>query len=122
MVTCRQAGRGHAAAAVATDVFNRGRESGPGVDTRPVMAGVTCRGDEASLMECDHDEDVWCPGTGMEDVAAVMCTDTQAGLLFLPPETINARPASGGRIYVAKTVSAGRFKLIWQKLNNPELG
>ena len=94
MVTCRQAGRGHAAAAVATDVFNRGRESGPGVDTRPVMAGVTCQGHEASLMECDHDEDAWCPGAGTQDVAAVMCTDTQAWLLFLLAETINARPTA----------------------------
>ena len=80
MVVCRQAGRAHAAAAVATNVFNRGRDSGPGVDTRPVLAGVTCRGDEAGLVECHHDEDAWCPGEGREDVAAVMCSDTQADL------------------------------------------
>ena len=76
MVACRQAGRGHAAAAVATDVFNRGRDP----DQPPVLAGVTCRGDEATLIECNHDEDIWCPGAGMQDVAAVMCTDTQADL------------------------------------------
>ena len=65
MVACRQAGRGHAAAAVATDVFNRGRDQEAGVT--PVLAGVTCRGDEASLLQCDHDEDGWCPGAGLQE-------------------------------------------------------
>ena len=43
-----------------------------------VLAGVRCRGDEATLLDCHHDQTVWCPGAGAEEVAAVVCTDTQA--------------------------------------------
>ena len=43
-----------------------------------VLAGVRCRGDEATLLDCHHDQTTWCPGAGAEEVAAVVCTDTQA--------------------------------------------
>lgn len=73
MVACRQLGLGYAAASLATSVFG-------GSNVTRVMSGVTCRGHEASLLDCDHDDDLWCPAEGVYDVASVMCTDTQADL------------------------------------------
>ena len=97
VVTCRQLGLGYAAAALDTDMF------GGGNLTR-LVSGLACRGDEASLLECGHDRlggevscdwwraghvtpvlpsdwlQVWCPGTGPRDLAAVVCTARLADL------------------------------------------
>ena len=55
MVTCRQLGMGYAAASVATSMFE-------GANVQRVMSGVTCKGNEESLLDCHHDDDQWCPG------------------------------------------------------------
>ena len=74
MVTCKQLGMKYAAISVTTNMFGGSQES-------KVISGVSCNGNEDSLLECDHDQDIWCPGEGVYDVAAVFCTDTQADLI-----------------------------------------
>jgi hypothetical protein len=48
--------------------------------TRPLLTGVSCRGNEDSLYDCHHDADAFCPGDGSRDVAAVVCVEEQADL------------------------------------------
>ena len=47
-----------------------------------VVSGLDCNGEEESLMDCDHDNfgDLFCPGEGLNDLAGVVCTDTQVTL------------------------------------------
>jgi len=47
-----------------------------------VISGISCVGNEENLIDCQHDEigDVFCPGEGQHDIAAVVCTDQQADL------------------------------------------
>ena len=47
-----------------------------------IVSGLDCNGEEESLMDCDHDNfgDLFCPGEGLNDLAGVVCTDTQADL------------------------------------------
>ena len=44
-----------------------------------VVSGLDCNGEEESLIDCDHDNfgDLFCPGEGLNDLAGVVCTDTQ---------------------------------------------
>ena len=48
---------------------------------KPAVSGVSCRSDEAGLSECQHDEEFFCPGSGNEEVAAVICVPSQADLV-----------------------------------------
>ena len=89
-MACRHLGLGYAAYHMATSLFSGGQvgvmppNTGHSTATAQadghsvVLAGVRCRGDEATLLDCHHDQTVWCPGAGAEEVAAVVCTDTQA--------------------------------------------
>ena len=47
-----------------------------------VVSGLDCNGEEESLIDCDHDNfgDLFCPGEGLNDLAGVVCTDTQVSL------------------------------------------
>eukprot|EP00094_Tigriopus_californicus_P014417 TCALIF_13989-PA protein Name:"Similar to Loxl2 Lysyl oxidase homolog 2 (Rattus norvegicus)" AED:0.18 eAED:0.30 QI:0/0/0/1/1/0.66/3/0/155 len=47
---------------------------------QPVLTGVSCKGNEESLYECQHDLDNFCPGTGKLDVASVVCVENQSDL------------------------------------------
>ena len=75
MVACRQLGLGYVSSAVNSDVFG-----GKGMPR--VISGLQCRGNEKSLLECEHDEvgHLFCPGEGMHDIAGVVCTQRQADL------------------------------------------
>ena len=75
VVVCRELGLGYAAAAMETDMF------GGGNMTR-VISGVGCVGHEDTLLDCGHDSlgDIFCPGQGYRDIAAVVCTPQQADL------------------------------------------
>ena len=75
MVACRQLGMGYAAASISTHMFG-------GANLTRVVTGLMCRGDEATLLDCGHDQagELFCPGEGMYDIAGVVCTDTQADL------------------------------------------
>ena len=55
VVACRHLGLHHAASGLVTSVFG-------GADRPRLMSGVECAGDEKSLLQCQHDEDLWCPG------------------------------------------------------------
>ena len=75
VVACRHLGLGYAAAALETDEFGGGNVS-------LVVSGLSCLGNEESLLECGHDpvELLWCPGEGSHALAGVVCTDRQADL------------------------------------------
>ena len=75
IVVCRQLGLGYVSQYLETDRFG-------GKDLPRLVSGLTCRGDEEELVECHHDSlgDVFCPGEGNTDIAAVVCTDKQADL------------------------------------------
>lgn len=45
-----------------------------------ILSGVSCIGTEAFLSECQHDATNFCPGTGNNEVAAVVCVEKQADL------------------------------------------
>ena len=47
-----------------------------------VVSGLSCSGEERSLVDCDHDDfgQLFCPGEGRDDIAGVLCTDTMADL------------------------------------------
>ena len=74
-MACRHLGLQYAAAAMETDIFGGG-------NLTKVISGISCVGNEDSLLDCDHDMfgDVFCPGEGQHDIAAVVCTDLQADL------------------------------------------
>jgi len=73
VVVCKQLGLHYASSAVNSAVFGGARM------TR-VLSGVSCTGGEHSLLECQHDADLFCPGEGWHDIAGVVCTDRQADL------------------------------------------
>ena len=75
IVACRQLGLNYAASAVNSDFFGGG-------NMPRVVSGLSCNGNEHSLLECDHDDfgDLFCPGEGMHDIAGVVCTERQADL------------------------------------------
>ena len=73
VVVCKQLGLHYASSAVNSAVFGGARM------TR-VLSGVSCTGGEHSLLECQHDADLFCPGEGWQDIAGVVCTDRQADL------------------------------------------
>ncbi len=85
-VVCREVGLGYVQSALQTHLFTNataGDNVSAAVDpylTQPLLAGVSCLGNEESLYECGHDADVFCPGGGDRDVAAVVCVDVQADL------------------------------------------
>ena len=47
-----------------------------------VVSGLSCNGEERSLVDCEHDDfgQLFCPGEGRNDIAGVLCTDTMADL------------------------------------------
>ena len=45
-----------------------------------LLLGVSCKGHEMFLSECRHDATNFCPGSGSNEVAAVICVDKQADL------------------------------------------
>ena len=53
-----------------------------------VVSGLDCNGEEESLIDCDHDNfgDLFCPGEGLNDLAGVVCTDTQVSLSGVQPD------------------------------------
>ena len=69
-VNCR-----YASSAISTSIFG-------GENMTRMVSGLDCNGEEESLMDCDHDNfgDLFCPGEGLNDLAGVVCTDTQADL------------------------------------------
>jgi len=75
MVACRQLGLRYASSAISTSIFG-------GQNMTRVVSGLDCNGEEESLIDCDHDNfgDLFCPGEGLNDLAGVVCTDTQADL------------------------------------------
>jgi len=74
MVACRQLDMEYAASAFSTDLFG-------GLNSTRLISGISCKGNEESLLDCDHDQfgDVFCPGDHTQ-IAGVTCTDTQADL------------------------------------------
>jgi lysyl oxidase-like protein 2/3/4 len=77
-VVCRELGMGYATDSLQTDFFG-----GSNV-TKLFLAGTECYGNETSLADCVHQEfghRVTCPGHS-NYVAAVMCTDKMADLIF----------------------------------------
>ena len=48
--------------------------------SQPAMSGVSCKSNEATLSQCHHDQEFFCPGSGNQEVAAVICVDQQADL------------------------------------------
>jgi hypothetical protein len=75
MVACKQLGLRYAAAATSTTIFG-------GENMTRVVSGLTCTGEEGSLVDCRHDQfgELFCPGEGMNDLAGVVCTDTAPDL------------------------------------------
>ena len=75
IVTCRQLGLGYVSQYLETARYG-------GSHQPRVISGLSCRGDEEALIECQHDMlgEVFCPGEGNTDIAAVVCTDKQADL------------------------------------------
>ena len=75
IVACKQLGMNYAAASTSTSIFG-------GANMTRVVSGLSCRGNEESLIDCGHDDfgTLFCPGEGMYDIAGVVCTDTQADL------------------------------------------
>jgi len=75
IVTCRQLGLGYVSQYLETARYG-------GSHQPRVISGLSCRGDEEALIECQHDMlgEVFCPGEGDTDIAAVVCTDKQADL------------------------------------------
>jgi len=75
IVACKQLGLGYAAATMSTSIFG-------GSNMTKLVSGLGCKGNEESLLDCGHDDfgSLFCPGEGMHDIAAVVCTDTQADL------------------------------------------
>ena len=73
-VICRELGLGYAQSGAQTNYFNANSS------TEEILSGVSCRGNERFLSECYHDATNFCPGTGNNEVAAVVCVDKQADL------------------------------------------
>jgi lysyl oxidase-like protein 2/3/4 len=77
-VVCHELGLGYASDALQTDYFG-----GSNV-TKLILSGTECYGNETSLANCMHQEfgkRVFCPGH-TNHVAAVMCADKMADLIF----------------------------------------
>ena len=74
-MVCRELGLGYAQAGTQTHMFNGNNT------VKPAVSGVSCRSDEAGLSECHHDKEFFCPGSGNEEVAAVICVPSQADLV-----------------------------------------
>ena len=69
----------YASSAISTSIFG-------GQNMTRVVSGLDCNGEEESLIDCDHDNfgDLFCPGEGLNDLAGVVCTDTQVNLASRP--------------------------------------
>ncbi len=81
-MVCRELGLFYAQAAVQTHVFNRKLNSSltSGPVERPLISGLSCKGNEETLAECEHDPTNFCPGSGGHEVAGVVCVEEQADL------------------------------------------
>ena len=75
VVACKQLGLKYASSAVNSNFFG-------GKRMPRVISGLSCKGNEQSLLQCDHDDvgELFCPGEGMQDIAGVVCTNRQADL------------------------------------------
>ncbi|XP_037092406.1 lysyl oxidase homolog 3B-like [Pollicipes pollicipes] len=73
-IVCRTLGFGFAAASLQTGFFG-------GNGTAKVMSGLECVGNEDSLMDCRHDEVMFCPGDQATNIASVVCEEEMADLL-----------------------------------------
>ncbi|XP_055551210.1 lysyl oxidase homolog 2B, partial [Wyeomyia smithii] len=78
-VVCRQLDMGYANDAIQTDFFGGSNES------KIVLSGTECYGNESSLADCSHHEIVWqseCSEQGSNHVAAVTCVEKLPDLAF----------------------------------------
>ena len=75
---CREPGLLYAQTATQTHVFNNNNNNT--AQPPPIMSGVSCKGNEDSLDECYHDATNFCPGSGLTEVAAVVCVQEQSDL------------------------------------------
>ncbi|KAF0293870.1 Lysyl oxidase 2 [Amphibalanus amphitrite] len=73
-VACRTLGLGYAAAALQTGFFG-------GNGSTKVMSGLECIGNESVLINCRHDEQLFCPGDPQTNIATVVCQPEMADLV-----------------------------------------
>lgn len=85
-VLCRSLGLGYANEALQTDFFNGGGTDGGESDSKMLLSGIECYGNETSLHACAHHTRIACPGAGRQQhqqhVAAVICVQHMADLVF----------------------------------------
>lgn len=79
-VVCRSLNMGYASHAMHTDIFN-GNASADAVDA-VLLSGTECYGNETGLAECQHDKLGRVHCTDGANVAAVVCKEQMADLVF----------------------------------------
>ena len=93
-MVCRELGLGYATAAVQSDFFGGNRSD-------ILFSGVTCRGNEDSLVDCHH-EKITCPGR-KENIAGVVCNK---GKCVLSPTRLLPPPALSSHSFPLSVVTA----------------
>ena len=73
-VACQTLGLGYASAALQTGFFG-------GNGSTKVLSGLECVGNETNLIDCQHDEQLFCPGDPQVNIATVVCERDMADLV-----------------------------------------
>lgn len=85
-VICRELGLKYAQVGTQSQMFSSLLNQIPGdprnaSNSRTLLSGVSCLSNETRLSQCHHHLHYFCPGSGSEEVASVVCIGNQADLV-----------------------------------------